>query len=111
MENLKNGTKIIAPFNRTIICEGNNLYMYDKETRGQELFRNYNFLILEYNFEILSEEDEEIDIEAIEELNDTNYDVKNMTDEEFDEYHKITRTRLNEIIRVVKQLNKQMKEK
>ena len=61
-------------------------------------------------FEILSEEDEEIDIDSIEELNDTNYDFINMTATDLNYYHKLTRTRLNELIKAVKQLNKKLED-
>ena len=76
--------------------------MCDGKTKGEELFRNYNLLILEYNFEILSEEDEEIDIDSIEEF-------------EFGETEEQTnyenRTKINQLIKAVKQLNKKMEEK
>lgn len=58
------------------------------------------------SFELI---EDEIDIEKIEELNDTNYDAKILTEKEKEYYHNITRTRLNEVIKAVKELDKKMK--
>lgn len=59
-------------------------------------------------FELI--EDETIDIDNIEELNDTCYDEENMTSEEKEYYHNLTREQQNTILRAVKQLNKEIKE-
>ena len=57
------------------------------------------------------EEQQDIDIQSIEELNDTNFDCEHMAEDEVDYYHNNTRTKMNEIIRAVKQLDKKIKEK
>ena len=58
-------------------------------------------------FELI--EDNNIDIDSIEELNDTGYDEENMTSEEKEYYHNITREQQNTILRALKQLNKEIK--
>ena len=69
------------------------------------------YLRKENKFEILSEEDEEIDIQSIEELA-INYkecvDLGN-NNTIFD-YHNNTRTAINELIKAVKKLDKKIKE-
>ena len=55
-------------------------------------------------------EDETIDIDNIEELNDTCYDEENMISEEKEYYHNLTREQQNTILRAVKQLDKRVKE-
>ena len=50
-----------------------------------------------------------IDIDSIEELNDTCYDVNIMSDDDLEFYHNKTRTTINEILQVVKQIDKRVK--
>lgn len=59
-------------------------------------------------FELIADE---IDIQEIEELNDTNFDFATITDKEINYYHNLTRTKLNEVIRAIKQIDKKLKEK
>ena len=52
---------------------------------------------------------DEIDIDSIEELNDTCYDINTMSDDELEFYHNKTRTTINEILQAVKQIDKRVK--
>lgn len=61
----------------------------------------------ESEFELI---EDEIDIDNIEELNDTCYDEENMISEEKEYYHNLTREQQNTILRAVKQLDKRVKE-
>lgn len=56
----------------------------------------------------IKEQNKEINIQAIGELNDTNFKMIEMTDEEINYYQNITRSTLNEVIKAVKQLDKKM---
>ena len=70
--------------------------------------REISFNNLKYNtFELIEDEKDEID--SIEELNDTCYDEENLTSEEKEYYHNLTRKQQNTILRAVKQLNKEIK--
>lgn len=62
--------------------------------------------LLNDEFELI---EDEIDIDNIEELNDTCYDVNTMSDEEIETYHNKTRTTMNEILQAVKQIDKRVK--
>lgn len=48
--------------------------------------------------------------EEIEELNDTNYNCEEMSIEETNCYNNLIRTKLNEVIRAVNKINKQLEE-
>lgn len=62
------------------------------------------------NMEVESIEDEiDINIDSIEELNDTCYDVNIMSDDDLEFYHNKTRTTINEILQAVKQIDKRVK--
>lgn len=61
--------------------------------------------LLDLPIEIIEDKENEIDIQSIEELNDTCYDIKTMNNDEIEYYHNSTRTRLNEVIRAIKQLD------
>ncbi len=65
-------------------------------------------VIINCTFELI---EDEIDIQSIEELNDTCYDAITMSDEDIEYYHNFTAKKLNEIIRAVKQIDKKIKEK
>ena len=62
-------------------------------------------------FRIVEENNEEIDIDSIEELNDSCYDTEIMTNEEKGYYHNLTREKLNKLLKAVKQINNKLKEK
>ena len=62
--------------------------------------------LLIYTFELI---EDEIDIDSIEELNDTCYDVNIMSDDDLESYHNKTRTTINEILQAVKQIDKKVK--
>ena len=61
----------------------------------------------EAKFELI--EDETIDIESIEELDNTCYDINNMTDDEIECYHNYTRSKINIILQWAKQQEKRIK--
>ena len=68
--------------------------------------REISFNNLKYNtFELI---EDEIDIDSIEELNDTCYDVNIMSDDDLEFYHNKTRTTINEILQAVKQIDKRV---
>ena len=101
MENLKNGTKI----------KSHDEYEYEY------IFKNETFWdigntemmvsdLMGYNFEILSEEDEEIDIQSIEEYEEFFIDQSNSSDDV-----KSLARKCNELIKAVKKLDKKIKEK
>lgn len=106
MKNLKNGTKIKSH------DEYEYEYIFKNETFW-DMGNNEMMVsdLIGYKFEILSEEDEEIDIQSIEELA-INYkecvDLGN-NNTIFD-YHNNTRTAINELIKAVKKLDKKIKE-
>lgn len=52
----------------------------------------------------------EIDIQAIEELNDTNYMVNDMTEGEINYFHDLTRSTLNKVIKAIKQLDRKLED-
>lgn len=53
--------------------------------------------------------EDEIDIDSIEKLDDTCYDVNIMSDDDLEFYHNETRTTINEILQAVKQIDKRVK--
>lgn len=53
--------------------------------------------------------EDEINIDSIEELNDTCYDVNTMSDDDLEFYHNKTRATINEILQSVKQIDKRVK--
>lgn len=74
---------------------------------GEDLVSNW---LLNSEIEILSD-NEEINIDSIEELNDSCYDTEIMTNEEKGYYHNLTREQLNKLLKAVKQINNKLKEK
>lgn len=101
MENLKNGTKIDYE-GKKIFYRRNELHIIYEDGEESNLLKDYNLTILRDKFEILSEEDEEIDIQAIEEIHFILGDDEN----DFDIANK-----LNEVIKALKQLDKRKIEK
>lgn len=97
---------------------GNIIYIYenlehfyytDNEAREDLLVRGKDYStndFLNWNVELI---EDEIDIDSIEELNDTSYDVNTMSDDELEFYHNKTRTTINEILQAVKQIDKRVK--
>lgn len=59
---------------------------------------------IDIDFEVIEEKKE------IEELNDTNYNCEEMSIEETNCYNNLIRTKLNEVIRAVNKINKQLEE-
>jgi len=55
--------------------------------------------------EIVEIIEDQIDIQNIEEIGNTTFDLDNMEDDEIEKYHNFTRTKINELIRAVKQLD------
>ena len=79
-----------------------------KREDGEELTSpDYSYFAVNDNdFELI---EDEIDIDSIEELNDTCYDVNIMSDDDLEFYHNKTRTTINEILQAVKQIDKRVK--
>lgn len=69
-----------------------------------EGFSDHEYAMLD--FELI---EDEIDIDSIEELNNTCYDVNTMSDDDLEFYHNKTRTTINEIVQAVKQIDKRVK--
>lgn len=80
-----------------------------KREDGEELTSpDYSYFVEKDNdFELIQDE---IDIDRIEELNDTCYDVNTMSDDDLEFYHNKTRATINEILQAVKQIDKRVKE-
>lgn len=81
-----------------------------KNLDGKDITTDYFSTIFtdkRVKFEILSEEDEEIDIDSIEELQELKLTNINMAED----IAVINRDKINEVIKAMKQINKQMKEK
>ena len=102
-EKIKKGTKIkigkdVFEFDGTNFVDKNSdsLYFY---------MGGYNDLdISKMEFELIGD-----GIDNIEELNDTCYDECSMMKEDIEFYHNATRTKINEIIQALKQLNERLK--
>ena len=79
-----------------------------KREDGEELTSpDYSYFAEKDNdFELIQDE---IDIDRIEELNDTCYDVNTMSDDDLEFYHNKTRATINEILQAVKQIDKRVK--
>ena len=84
--------------------ENGVLYYYNERTECDcELFRDYSLnSVLKCNFEILSEEDEEIDIQSIKEI-DITLDFNDV--EKWEDEMQIA-SKINELIKAVKKLDK-----
>jgi hypothetical protein len=59
-----------------------------------------------YYFEL---KEDKIEIQNIEEINDTCYDVNTMSDDEIEYYHNTTASKINDLIKAVKQLDEKIK--
>ena len=100
--------------NKEIICYFDGYNIKDNYDTCVSSYQ-YDKTFSQNKFEILSEEDEEIDIDSIEELNlfdngkgfDSKTDVRQFYDSNFE---KISNG-YKEMLRAIKQINKQMKEK
>ena len=107
---LKNNTKfnIINEDGDIFKCKYSSTYPgYIWVIDNEEVSFNYkidHLRILSYEVEILED-----NIEEIEELNDTCYD-RNMTGEEREYYHNITREKINELVKAVNSIRKDKKE-
>ena len=75
------------------------------QTKIIETYLNKEVLLFKDNNQEVIEENKEI-----EELNDTNYNCEEMSIEETNCYNNLTRTKLNEVIRAVNKINKQLEE-
>lgn len=117
MENLKNGTEIKYG-EKVLIYEHNELMMELSNGNKIDFFAEYNFMVLKDNFEILSEEDEEVDIQALNQYG-TNFNEGIIStrssdtekEKEFRKYIVNNAKDIRTLIRVVKQLDKKIKEK
>lgn len=98
-----------APF-RFYITSGiyNAIHLYRVEGKKEVEVRVLDTSDLLTDKYIIPEK-EEIDIDSIEELNDTNYDSIYFDEEQTDYYHNSTRSKLNDLIKAVKQLNRKIK--
>ena len=102
MENLKNGTKI-RDDNADIYVVTNTIDRIVRKDMGSPLLEDFTLDYLMYTqFEILSKEDKEIDIDSIEEIEELTHI------DDYDEEGNILRMKINEIIKAVKQLNKKL---
>lgn len=93
-----------------MICEDNQLRFKGTKT---SFFQTYNLLTLKDKFEILSEEDEEIDIQEMQEVNLFSNGVNSSEDTRkkcYDNNFVIIEETLKEIIKAIKQLDKKIKE-
>ena len=75
------------------------------QTKIIETYLNKEVLLFKDNNQEVIEENKEI-----EELNNTNYNCEEMSIEETNCYNNLIRTKLNEVIRAVNKLNKQLEE-
>ena len=85
-----------------------------KNLDGKDITTDYFSTIFtdkRVKFEILSEEDEEIDIDSIEEVKHKYIYNLPPNVEEVDDRVTMNEEKINEVIRAMKQINKQMKEK
>ena len=120
MEKQQNGTKIDAYVEDSLIAilrlEEQVLWQYDGEDR--EEYGNSIFTDKEVTFEILSEEDKEIDIQSIEgvdgfKLIEAPYMAKCLSEGNFDTFTDLLKqselefmNKIEEVIKAIKQLDK-----
>lgn len=109
---IEEGTRFKA-FGMIWIFRNNSLYNYESD----EYIEYYTDIVVtaKEKFELIEEntidiEKNTIDIDKLEEINDTNFDSLNMTEQEIDFYHNFTRTKINELVQAIKQLNKRIEE-
>ena len=97
--NKNNKVTIIAK-----VLENPHKYILENEDNRKALAANW---LIGTRIELL--EDNNIDIDSIEELNDTCYD-KHFYGEDKEYYHNLTRKTLNQLIRLAKQHDREIKE-
>lgn len=100
---IKEGSRfnVHRTYSAIAVLEDRILHLED----GNKRILTTNDLLI-YTFELI---EDEIDIDSIEELNDTCYDVNIMSDDDLESYHNKTRTTINEILQAVKQIDKKVK--
>ena len=101
---IKSGTKFKAKEGKEVKWNGNNLMSIDFNECYMCMINDICFINEE--FEVI---EDEINIDSIEGLNDTCYDVNIMSDDDLEFYHNKTRTTINEILQAVKQIDKRVK--
>lgn len=102
---IKSGTKFKTKEGKEVKWNGYNLMSIDFNECYMCIINDICFIN-----EVFELTEDEIDIDSIEELNDTCYDVNAMSDDDLEFYHNKTRTTINEILQAVKQINKEVKE-
>ena len=109
------GTKFkVKDWKEIVVYDQSNLIfreIFDTKEEGSNYGKTiFDLWILDYilnaEFELI---EDEIDIDSIEELDDTCYILYGMPDEELEAYHSETRTTINEILQAVKQIDKRVK--
>ena len=101
---IKKGSKFKNKEGKEIKWNGFNLVFVDSDEYYMQKVNDITFL--KESFELI---EDEIDIDSIEELNDTCYDVNIMSDDDLEFYHNKTRKSINEILQAVKQIDKRVK--
>lgn len=97
--NQQNGTNITVTVGKD--CSGK--FVLKNENTDNSLYANW---LINTDIELI---EDEINIDRIEELNDTYYDVNTMSDDDLEFYHNKTRATINEILQAVKQIDKRVK--
>lgn len=97
---IKNRSRFKAGYRTFTARDG---YLFTEYSDRQEYATTFE---LAWDFELI---ENEIDIDSIEELNDTCYDVNIMSDDDLELYHNKTRATMNEILQAVKQIDKRVK--
>ena len=103
---IKEGRKIKSYGNTTYTFNGKNFERDDYDCFLTEDYEDIRLATTEFE---LIEDEIDINIDSIEELNDTCYDVNIMSDDDLEFYHNKTRTTMNEILQAVKQIDKRVK--
>lgn len=103
-EEIKKGTKFKDKDGKEVEWNGDNFVFTN--SRGNYMCTIDDIYFINEAFEVI---EAGIDIDSIEELNDTCYDVNTMSDDDIEIYHNITRTIMNKILQAVKQLDKRVK--
>lgn len=101
---IKKGSKFKNKEGKEKKWNGFNLVFVDSDEYYMQKVNDITFL--KESFELI---EDEIDIDSIEELNDTCYDVNIMSDDDLEFYHNKTRKTMNEILQAVKQIDKRVK--
>ena len=100
---IKNGSRfnVYRTYSAIAVLVDRILHIED----GNKRILTTNDLLI-YTFELI---EDEINIDSIEELNDTCYYVNIMSDDDLEFYHNETRTTINKILQAVKQIDKRVK--